>query len=71
MVEGSAKQGPGEFRRFLDISFGSSAEIGYGLRFARNRTLLTAGGYEELESLQIHAAKLTWGLYQAVNGGRR
>jgi four helix bundle protein len=69
MVKGSAKRGPREFRRFLDISLGSLAEIGYGLRFARDRTLLTSEGYEQLEKLRVHAAKLTWGLYQAVNSG--
>ena len=68
IVEGSAKRGPREFRRFLDISLGSLAEIGYGLRFARDRTLLTLEAYEKLEVLRVRAAKLTWGLYQAVNG---
>jgi four helix bundle protein len=68
IVEGSAKRGPREFRRFLDISLGSLAEIGYGLRFARDRTLLTSEAYEELEELRVRAAKLTWGLYQAVTG---
>jgi four helix bundle protein len=66
-VEGSAKRGPREFRRFLDVSLGSLAETGYGLRFARDRSLLSAESYNALEQLRVHAAKLTWGLYQAVS----
>lgn len=67
IVEGSAKRGSREFRRYLDISLGSLAEIGYGLRFACDRSILSAEGYEHLEQLRVHAAKLTWGLYEAVS----
>jgi four helix bundle protein len=66
IVEGSAKRGAREFRRFLDISLGSLAETGYGLRFARDRSLLQIDAYEKLEAMRVHAAKLTWGLYEAV-----
>jgi four helix bundle protein len=66
IVEGSAKRGPREFRRFLDVSLGSLAEIGYGLRFARDRSLLSQEAYEHLEELRVQAAKLTWGLYEAI-----
>ena len=66
IVEGSAKRGPREFRRFLDITLGSLAEIAYGLRFARDRTLLSPEAYQRLEVLRGQAAKLTWGLYQTM-----
>jgi four helix bundle protein len=66
LVEGSAKRGTREFRRYLDISLGSLAELGYGLRFARDRSLITNEIYEGLEQTRVHAAKLTWGLYEAV-----
>jgi four helix bundle protein len=33
IAEGSAKLGPREFRRYLDISLGSLSEISYLLRF--------------------------------------
>ena len=36
LAEGSAKRGSAEFRRFLDISLGSLAEVGYVLRVARD-----------------------------------
>ena len=67
IVKGSAKRGPREFRRFLDVSPGSLAEIGYGLRFARDRALVAAEAYNSLEELRVQAAKVTWGLYQAVS----
>ncbi|MGH7704042.1 MAG: four helix bundle protein, partial [Gemmatimonadales bacterium] len=40
-VEGSAKWGAREFRRYLDISLGSLSELGYTLRFARDLGMLT------------------------------
>src|SRR2546421_9498164 len=35
IVEGSARRGSAEFRRFLDISLGSLTELGYTLRISR------------------------------------
>src|SRR5690242_21003667 len=49
IVEGSAKRGPAEFRRYLDISVGSLAEIAYTLRVARDLNLLDEGRWSELE----------------------
>src|SRR5438128_12248782 len=42
IAEGSAKQGPREFRRFLDTSLGSLAEMAYAIRAVTDRGLLTA-----------------------------
>jgi four helix bundle protein len=67
IVEGSAKRGAREFRRFLDVALGSLAETGYGLRFARDRSIISADTYNALEELRVQAAKLTWGLYEAVS----
>src|SRR3989449_4303389 len=47
VVEGSAKRGPAEFRRFLDISLGSLAELAYLLIFARDRRVLSRERSEE------------------------
>ncbi len=68
IAEGAAKRGPREFRRFLDISVGSLAELSYILRLAKE---LDFPGREELgesETLCDHAGRLTWGLYRVVAG---
>src|SRR5437016_5142474 len=49
VVEGSAKRGPAEFRRFLDISLGSLAELAYLLIFARDRRVRCRGIVETLQ----------------------
>jgi four helix bundle protein len=66
IVEGSSRRGSREFRRFLDISLGSLAEIEYGLRFARDRELIASAAYLSLEETRAKAARLTWGLYDRV-----
>jgi|SRR5689334_895164 len=66
IVEGSAKRGPAEFRRYLDISVGSLAEIAYTLRVARDLNLLDEGRWSELERLRRQAGMMTWRLYSAV-----
>ena len=44
IVEGSARRGPREFRRFLDIALSSLTEVGYGppitIRLSEQRSLL-------------------------------
>lgn len=66
IAEGSAKRGPREFRRFLDISLGSLAEVGYGLRFALDRRLLSEERHRIIEEKRCEASKLTWGLYASL-----
>ena len=67
IAEGSAKRGPGEFRRFLDISLGSFAELRYALRVARDLDLLSAQEWEALRPSIDVAGKLLWGLYRKMN----
>jgi four helix bundle protein len=69
-VEGSAKRGRVEFRRFLDISIGSLAELGYLLRFARDAGYLTETEWASLEAEREQAARILWGLYRAVAKGQ-
>jgi four helix bundle protein len=71
IAEGSAKQGRGEFRRFLDIALGSITELQVGLRLARDRAYLTHDSWVKLEQLRNHAGAVTWRLYAAVQGQRR
>jgi four helix bundle protein len=71
MVEGSAKRGAREYRRFLDITIGSLAELGYAFRVARELEMLSRSDWDTLEDLRRRAGFLTWRLYQSLrNGGR-
>lgn len=60
------RRGPKEFRRFLDISLGSLAELSYTLRLATDLGYLLADQQTEVEILRDHANRLTWGLYRAI-----
>src|SRR3989441_13212597 len=66
IVEGAAKRGPAEFRRFLDISVGSLAELVYALRVARDLKLWDESGWTALERVRRQAGLMTWRLYSAV-----
>ena len=67
IAEGSAKRGPKEFRRFLDIALGSLAEVSYLLQFSRDYGLLTTESWAPLEELRTRVGQLTWNLYAAVS----
>ena len=66
IAEGSAKRGSREFRRFLDTSLGSLAELSYIFLLARELGYLKAEVWGEVEALRDHAGRLTWGLYRAI-----
>ena len=66
LAEGSAKRGPKEFRRYLDISLGSLSELSYTLRLARDLGLLSAQAWQSLDHLRERAGRLTWGLYRSL-----
>jgi four helix bundle protein len=68
IAEGSAKRGSAEFRRFLNISLGSLAELSYILLLARELDYLKSEEWGEIEALRDHAGRLTWGLYRALEG---
>jgi four helix bundle protein len=65
-VEGLAKRGSKELRKYLDCSLGSLAELSYFLLLARELKYLPGEQWGELEALRDHAGRLTWGLYNAV-----
>ena len=72
IAEGSAKRGRAEFRRYLDISVGSLAELSYALLLARDARIISDQRWQELEGLRDEAGRLTWRLYQTMRGvGRR
>jgi four helix bundle protein len=66
IAEGAAKRGPREFRRHLDVTLGSLAEVAYGLQLARDLGYLRREQWGEIEAMRDHAGRLTWGLYRAI-----
>jgi four helix bundle protein len=70
IAEGSAKRGPRELRRYLDISLGSLSEVSYLLRFTRDRGILDDESFRALDDLRNRAGQLTWRLYASLQGPR-
>ena len=66
IAEGVAKRGPREFRRFLDVSLGSTSELAYILRVAHDLGYLPDQDWAELEGIRDRSGKLLWRLYEAV-----
>ena len=66
IAEGAAKRGSAEFRRFIDISIGSLAELAYVLRLVRDLKLLSEDDCARLEALRGRAGFMTWRLYRAM-----
>jgi four helix bundle protein len=71
IAEGSGKRGPREFRRCLDISLGSLAEVEYQLMLARDLGYLTPREYDNLRGTHQEAARPTWKLYCAMRDARK
>jgi len=67
IAEGSAKRGPREFRRYLDISIGSLSELANALHVAKRLEYLTLEEWRELDGLRTMASTLTWHLYKSVS----
>jgi four helix bundle protein len=70
IADGSAKRGPSEFRRYLDIALGSLSEVSYLLRFSRDRGILKEGDFQILDDLRDQAGKLTWRLCASMKPAR-
>jgi four helix bundle protein len=66
IAEGAAVRGSRQFRKYLDSSIGSLAELSYYLLLARDLGYLAKEQWGELEALRDHAGKLTWGLYASL-----
>jgi four helix bundle protein len=65
IAEGSVRRGSREFRRFLEISLGSLAELSYVLDLASDLELLDADRLRAVRELHTRASQVTWRLYQA------
>lgn len=66
IVEGNAKRGSGEVRKFLDISIGSLAELRYAIRAATDLGYSPPGTLTQLHALATETSKLLWGLLRNV-----
>lgn len=66
IAEGAAKRGRREFRRYLDIAIGSTAELRYALRVARDLEYLPRDDWVALESHRDKAGKILWRLYESL-----
>ena len=66
IAEGSAKRGPREFRRYLDISIGSLSEVAYVLHVAKRLEYLSVEEWQKLDRLRADASKLTWHLCKSM-----
>jgi four helix bundle protein len=66
IAEGWAKHGSRELCRYLNISLGSLAELGYTMRLAHDRGILTGQAWSELDKLRGASEAITWRLYKAV-----
>lgn len=66
IVEGRARFGRKEFRRFLDIAWGSLAEVGYTLRLARDLGILPPAEYDTLEASRATVGKPLYGLLRSM-----
>jgi four helix bundle protein len=67
IAEGSAKRGTKEFRRFLDISIGSLAELAFILRLSRDLGFIPGEDWARLDELRRRSGFLVWRLYEAVS----
>lgn len=62
IVEGFARQGEKEYRRFLIISFGSLEETRYLLEFSFDQDYLSKEDLDYLISLTDEVAKIIWSI---------
>lgn len=66
IVEGRARRGRKEFRRFLDIAWASLAESGYVLEFAKDLGYLEPDGFAALERMQGEVGRPLFALMRSM-----
>ena len=69
IVEGYAREHPRERLQFLNVSWGSLAEVGYCVHVARRLGYITAGKFEELDLAVRRVGAPLSGLVQRARGG--
>ena len=65
IVEGYSRVNRNEFRRFLSMSLGSLAEVGYFVSFSHEQKFIGEEDFEELISMKEECGRLIWKLYQS------
>lgn len=60
IIEGYARRGSGDLRRFLDIALGSLAETEYLLELSVELGFLSRGDFEAVEQLRAECGKIIW-----------
>jgi four helix bundle protein len=66
LVEGSARRGTREFRRFVEIALGSLAELEYLILLARDASLIVEEEWSLLHGFVRRAGQLTGGLHRSL-----
>lgn len=68
IIEGFARQGEKEFRRFLLIAYGSLKETKYLLYFSKEQEYVVLDQYQKLLSLAEEESRLLWSvLHPKIN----
>ena len=67
IVEGAAKPGDMEFRRFLNIARGSAAETSYHLQSARDLGFLDPATHDDLSARMMEVRRMLGGLINTVS----
>lgn len=62
IIEGFARQGENEYKRFLIISFGSLKETKYLLYFALEQKYLSDADYKAVMNIADEVAKIIWSI---------
>jgi four helix bundle protein len=66
LCEGAARRGAREFRRFLDLSLGSHAELEYHLALASDLGYVGSTELAELDAAVRRTGAVLWQLYRSV-----
>jgi len=65
IVEGYARASQNEFHRFLSISLGSLAEVGYFLDFSYRQKIISKEDFQKVSRLHEECGRIIWSLYKS------
>jgi four helix bundle protein len=68
IAEGNTRQGLREYRRFLDITGGSLAEVETIIEMARDLEYIRPAEFGRLEAMATETGKTLYGLLQKIRG---